>query len=123
MEEEEEEKLTYTNRFHPEVKAECWKPSLFVLLGFRLQRLFDGSLLLGLVLLGDRWELGLADLVSFGLVELLGFLVEFVQVELSDDVLLVERETETVIDTSLFESDSLKITYYAQVHTSILIFS
>ena len=32
----------------------------------------------------------MADLVSFGLVELLGLLVEFVQVELSDDVLLVE---------------------------------
>lgn len=63
------------------------RPVLFVLLGLRLQ-----ALLLGLVLLWERGEL--VDLVSFGLVELLGFLVEFVQVELSDDVLLV-RETET----------------------------
>lgn len=67
---------------------------LFVLLGFWLGSLSAGSLWLGLVLLGDWGELGLADLVSLGLVEPLGFLVEFVQVELSDDVLLVERDTD-----------------------------
>lgn len=67
---------------------------LFVLLGFDLLPLCIGPLLIGLLLLGDRWELGLADLVSFGLVELFGFLVEFVQVELSDDVLLVGRDRE-----------------------------
>lgn len=34
----------------------------------------------------------MAGLLSFGLVELLGLLVEFVQVELSDDVLLVAND-------------------------------
>lgn len=63
---------------------------LFVLLGFRLHPLGFNSLLLWLLLLGHWGELGLADLVSSGLAELLGFLVEFVQVELSDDVLLSE---------------------------------
>lgn len=64
--------------------------SLFVLLGFWLLplRLALPSHLLGLLLLGDGGELGLAHLVSFGLGELLGLLVELVQVELSDDVLL-----------------------------------
>lgn len=63
---------------------------LFVLLRFRLHPLGFNSLLLWLLLLGHWGELGLADLVSSGLAELLGFLVEFVQVELSDDVLLME---------------------------------
>lgn len=65
---------------------------LFVLLGLGLL-LGVGFLLLRLLLLGDRWELWLADLVSFGLVELLGLLVEFIQAELADDVLLVETQT------------------------------
>lgn len=65
---------------------------LFVLLGFRLLRLALVSWLLRLLLLQDRRELGKADLVSFGLAELLGFLVEFVQVELPDDVLLVRND-------------------------------
>lgn len=71
---------------------------LFVLLGFSVLPLGVGSLLLWLLLLGDWWELGLADFVSFGLVELLGFLVEFVQVELSDDVFLVERDRDSFRD-------------------------
>lgn len=64
--------------------------SLFVLLGFWLLPLHLAlpSRLLGLLLLGDGGELGLAHLVSFGLGQLLGLLVELVQVELSDDVLL-----------------------------------
>ena len=74
---------------------------LFVLLGFRVHHLCVGSVLLRLILLGDRRELGFADLVFFGLVELRGFLVEFVQVELSDDVLLGGEETAAVTDTSL----------------------
>lgn len=62
---------------------------LFVLLGFGLLLLSVGSLLIRFLLFRDGRELGLDAFVSFGLVELFGFLVEFVQVELSDDVLLV----------------------------------
>lgn len=64
--------------------------SLFVLLGFWPLPLHLAlpSHLLRLLLLRDGGELGLAHLVSFGLGELLGLLVELVQVELSDDVLL-----------------------------------
>lgn len=61
---------------------------LFVLLGLDHALLGGGPRLLGLVLFGDGGELRLHELVSFALVELLGFLVELVQVELSDDVLL-----------------------------------
>lgn len=80
--------------FHPQVPAERQQSSLFVLLGFRLLRLVLAAVLLRLLLLGDRWELGLAHLLPFSLAELLGFLVEFVQVELSDDVLLVASDRE-----------------------------
>lgn len=70
---------------------------LFVLLGFRLLRLALVSWLLRLLLLQDRRELGKADLVSFGLAELLGLLVEFVQVELTDDVLLVRNDRDVEV--------------------------
>lgn len=69
---------------------------LFVLLGFRLHPLGFDSLLLWLLLLRHWGELGLADLVSSGLAELLGLLVEFVQVELSDDVLLMETSMQSL---------------------------
>lgn len=70
---------------------------LFVLLGFRLLCLALVSWLLGLLLLQDWRELGEADLVSFGLAELLGFLVEFVQVELTNYVLLVRNDRDVEV--------------------------
>lgn len=68
------------------------KHVLFVLLGFWLLPLVVPAALLGLLLLRHRGELGLDQLVvSFGLAELLGLLVELVQVEFADDVLLAAR--------------------------------
>lgn len=69
--------------------------SLFVLLGFRLAY---GTILFWLPFFKYRGELVLADLVSLSLVELFRFLVEFIQVELPDDVLLVERDHQSLFN-------------------------
>lgn len=60
---------------------------LFVLLGLRVLCMALTSLLLWLLLLRN-----LLKLVSFGLAELLGFLVQFIQVELSNYVLLMASD-------------------------------
>lgn len=68
--------------------------TLFVLLGLFFCLLGVG---LRLLLLRNGWELGLIYLLSFRLVELLGFLVELVQVKLSDDVLLKRNKISVLV--------------------------
>lgn len=84
-------KRSWRKRSWPGPTRSMWRSKqtvLFVFLGFRILDFCSGLL----VLLRDRWELGLAELVSFGLVQLLGHLIEFIKVELTDDVLLVETQ-------------------------------